>query len=302
MRGLPARLGPRLAHIREVAVLRAAHRLGYDTVRSGFYSPLPDLAALGPDTWTRASPLEGIDWDSGAQLAWVEENLTGPLAEWDPAFDTGSSYGRYDVRNGAYDEIDSELAWAMVRFLRPRRLVELGSGASSLVLAHAARANAADGSPCEYRVFDPFPRPWVEEGMPGMTACEPVRAQDVPLGVFEALEAGDVLFVDTTHTVKTGSEVNRIVLDVLPRLAPGVAVHFHDIFLPWEYHRHWIEGDFKWNEQYLLQAFLSMNSGYEVLCSSQALVREQNEGIRSLVSTIRPASAPSALWIRARPR
>lgn len=123
----------------------------------------------------------------------------------------------------------------------------------------------------------------------------------MPLEVFDALEAGDVLFVDTTHTVKTGSDVNRIVLDVLPRLAPGVVVHFHDIFIPWEYHRHWIEGEFKWNEQYLLQAFLSMNPGYEVLASSQALVREGREAISPLVPQLRAGSAPSALWIRRRP-
>ncbi len=122
----------------------------------------------------------------------------------------------------------------------------------------------------------------------------------MPLTELDALEANDILFVDTTHTVKTGSDVNRIVLDVLPRLAAGVLVHFHDIFIPWEYHRHWIAGDFKWNEQYLLQAFLSMNPGYEVLVSSQALVREHAVSVSELIPTLRPASAPSSLWIRRR--
>ena len=118
--------------------------------------------------------------------------------------------------------------------------------------------------------------------------------------VFDALGVNDILFVDTTHTVKIGSEVNRIVLDVLPRLGAGVVVHFHDIFSPWEYHRHWIEGDWKWNEQYLLQAFLSMNPGYEVLVSCQALVREHADELAKLIPTLREESAPSAFWMRRR--
>jgi hypothetical protein len=287
----------RLGSFRTRALGRYAGGLGFDLVRRGFYSPLPAVHELPPEVWTRRSPLEGIHFDSAEQLGFVKESLAQYIPEFDARFDTGTSFGRYDIRNLAYDEVDSELLYAFVRFLRPARVVELGSGFSSLVLARACEVNRKDGTECAYEIFDPFPQPWVRELD---ATLREAPAQDVPMEVFDSLAENDILFVDTTHTVKVGSEVNRIVLDVLPRLRPGVVVQFHDIFLPWEYHRHWIEGDWKWNEQYLVQAFLSMNPGVEILASCQALVREQRAELAKLIPTLRELSAPSAFWIRRR--
>lgn len=273
--------------------------MGFDLVRRGFYSPIPDSAEIPDEAWTARSPLEGIHFDSFEHLRFVEDHLARYIPEFDSRFDTRTSFGTYDIRNLAYDEVDSELLYAFVRWLRPKRVVELGSGFSSAVLAHACEANRRDGSDCRYEIFDPYPRPWIPE-LPGLAANHEVPAQEVPVEVFDTLAPDDILFVDTTHTVKIGSEVNRIVLDVLPRLAPGVVVQFHDIFTPWEYHRHWIEGDWKWNEQYLLQAFLTMNPGYEILVSCQALVREHWDELDRLIPTLRRESAPSAFWMRRR--
>ena len=126
-----------------------------------------------------------------------------------------------------------------------------------------------------------------------------MRAQDVPLDVFTALESGDVLFVDTTHTVKLDSDVNRIVLDVLPALAPGVLVHVHDIFLPYEYPRRWLEeSGFFWAEQYLLQAFLADNPRFEVLAATFALCRDRPEAMARLAPTWQPGAEASAFWLR----
>jgi Methyltransferase domain len=298
-RTLPPGVRARLRGVLHRVLERYAAGIGLDVVPRGFYSPLPAVDELPEEVWTRRSPLEGIHFDSAEQLQFVKENLARHIPEFDPDFDTGTSCGSYDIRNLAYDEVDSELLYAFVRFLRPARVIELGSGFSSLVLAHACEANRMDGNACAYEIFDPHPRPFIRE-LPGLTGQHESPAQDVPIEAFEALGENDILFVDTTHTVKIGSEVNRIVLDVLPRLASGVVVQFHDIFSPWEYHRHWIEGDWKWNEQYLLQAFLSMNPSYEVLVSCQALVRERAEELAKLVPTLRRESAPSAFWMRRR--
>jgi Methyltransferase domain len=126
-----------------------------------------------------------------------------------------------------------------------------------------------------------------------------VRAQDVPASTFASLAARDVLFVDTTHTVKVGSDVNHIVLDVLPRLAPGVVVHFHDIFLPYEYPRRWLE-DFGlyWSEQYLLQAFLALNPDFEVLVAVTALLRERGDAFAALLPDGATRGGGAAFWIR----
>ena len=196
--------------------------------------------------------------------------------------------------------VDAAVLHAIVRGTRPRRIVELGSGHSTLVAAAACLANEREGAPVDYRAYDPYPKV-ARPGLPGLTELSTTPAEDLPAERLAELGNDDVLVVDTTHTVKTGGDVNHIVLDVLPRLRPGVLVHFHDIFLPWEYPRVWAEDyGLYWAEQYLLQAFLSMNDGFEVVCALYALSREQPEGLRELVPAWREGTVPGAFWIRRR--
>jgi hypothetical protein len=280
------------------AARAGAERIGLQVVPKTYYSPIPDLRALPADVWDRRSDLRGIHFDLDEQLAWIEEHLAEAMREFAaPEHATGQP-GEYALANESYGRVGADLLHGVVRGLKPKRIVELGSGHSTLIMAAAAERNRADGIETELRTFDPFPgvaRP----GLPGLAALEAVRAQDVPLEVFTSLRAGDVLFVDTTHTVKLDSDVNRIVLDVLPVLAPGVLVHVHDIFLPYEYPREWPErSGFHWAEQYLLQAFLAGNRDYEVLAGTFALCRDRPDEMARLAPTWRPGATASAFWMR----
>jgi hypothetical protein len=120
--------------------------------------------------------------------------------------------------------------------------------------------------------IDPFPREAVRKGFPGLSELRAVKVQEVALEEFEALEENDILFIDSSHVLKIGSDVQYLYLEVIPRLQKGVVVHAHDIFFPREYHREWVM-DLKifWNEAYLLQAFLAFNSVFQVLWSSSFL-------------------------------
>ena len=230
-----------------------------------------------PDAvWERRSELHGIRFDLDAQAALLRE--LAPLGAELAA--TG-----YEFANNFYEHVDAEVAYAMVRRLRPARVVELGSGFSTLAL------RAALGDDGVYEGYDPYTR---------HDFVDKVPAQEVPGEVFARLAAGDVLFVDTTHLVKTGGDVNRIVLDVLPTLAPGVDVHFHDIWLPYEYHRDLVATlGANWSEQYLLQAFLSGNAEWEVLLGNAALARDRRDVVASLFPGWDPEREyPSAFWIR----
>jgi len=129
-----------------------------------------------------------------------------------------------------------------------------------------------------------------------------VGAQELSESVVGELGASDILFVDTSHTVKLGGDVNRIVLDLMPLVAPGVVVHFHDVFLPADYSRGHLEGAHYWTEQYLLQAFLMYNEAWEVLASAQALVRAVPDTVARLIPSFRPGVSPGALWLRRRER
>jgi hypothetical protein len=273
-------------------------RIGLQVVLKSFYSPIPDLAALPDSTWERRSDLAGIDLDLDAQLAFLQR-LREPLAEFSPP---ASSDGpdEYASGNPSYPLVDAAVLHAIVRGVKPKRILELGSGHSSLAAAAAAAANEREGSPVDYRAYDPYPKV-ARVGLPGLTELSRTPAEQLPPERFAELVDGDLLIVDTTHTVKTGGDVNHIVLDVLPLLRSGVLVHFHDVFLPWEYPRTWAEDyGLYWAEQYLLQAFLSLNEQFEVACALYALSRERPEQLRELVPGWRDDSVPGAFWIRRR--
>lgn len=284
------------------AVRAGADRIGLQVVPKSYYSPIPDLRALPPGTWERRSPLRGIEWDLDAQLAWIERELAEAMREFAPPEHATGRPGEYTLANETYGRVGADLLHGVVRGLRPRRIVELGCGQSTLIMAAAAARNHADGVETELRTFDPFPSV-AYPGLPGLAALESVPAQDIPAGVFASLEAGDLVFVDTTHAVKVGSDVNHIVLEILPTLAPGVLVHVHDIFLPYEYPRRLAEeSGVHRAEQYLLQAFLACNDDFEVLAGAYALCRDRPEAMAELAPTWRPGAVASAFWMRRRPR
>jgi hypothetical protein len=241
--------------------------------------------------------LAGLEFDLDRQLKFVER-LAEAMGEFRPPAEAEPDSHRYASKNPSYTQLDATVLYGMVRHLRPARVIELGSGQSTLVMAEAALANAHGGSPVRLEAYDPYAAV-VSDGLPGLAKLHRIPAQEVPLDVFDELADGDVLFVDTTHTVKIGSDVNFVVLDVLPRLAPGVVVHFHDIFLPYEYPRHWLD-DYAlyWNEQYLVQAFLSLNRKFEVLCAVAALASDRRAGLlRALPQAVTDVNGGS-LWIR----
>jgi hypothetical protein len=172
---------------------------------------------------------------------------------------------------------------------QPRRIVEIGAGFSTKVIRDAL---AAGGFPCEHRVFDPFA---------DVEGAERVAAEDIDATVFASLRAGDVLFIDTTHTVRPGGDVVRLVLEVLPALADGVVVQLHDFFRPFEYPRFFMEehGLF-WQEQYLVQALLADSSRFEVLLANHALGRLRRDRLALLIPGLPKVPPGSALWLRVR--
>jgi hypothetical protein len=277
-------------------------RGGFDVVRHDYYSPIPDLSHLPENVWTRRSALGAVELGVDEALGFVEETLAAFITELDVPVDDPGAPGSFFLANGGFDRVDAELLYAMVRAMRPRRVVELGSGYSSLLINLACRRNAAEGVQTLHHAYDPHPRPHIlGEALTDLSSLTATSATDVPLGTFEELEPGDILFVDTTHTVKLASDVNFVILDVLPVLCSGVIVHFHDIFLPWEYPRAWFaEMGWYWAEQYLLQAFLAYNDCFEVLVPAHALAREHPSRLGSVVPSFTDEVQPGSMWLRRR--
>src|SRR5207248_5772871 len=238
------------------ATKRVGNALGVDIVRQRYTSPVPGLAELPPDIWDRRSPLRGVRFDGEAQISFVERELGPYLAEFDPPLDPPGEPDTYYIRNNFYGPLDAQLLYGMIRRFRSQRVYELGSGYSSMVIAAAAARNRAEGVATEHTIVDPYPSAGLSPEFKRRNQVIELKIQEVPVGIFNALGDGDALIVDTGHAVRLGGDVNHIVLDLLPLLARGVVVHFHDIFMPWEYPREWFEEhEWYWAEQYLLQAF-----------------------------------------------
>ena len=179
----------------------------------------------------------------------------------------------YSRNNGFFETVDAEIAYTLVRHLKPRRIVEVGGGYSSRVMAAALDMNLRrDGVIGELVTIDPFPDRFPKKALSDRVQLIPQTIQKVDLDVFLSLNRGDFLFLDSSHVVGIGSDVVREYLEILPRVSAGVIVHAHDIFIPSDYPREAVLHNLAfWSEQYLLQALLMNNPNYEVLWGSSAM-------------------------------
>ena len=176
----------------------------------------------------------------------------------------------YYLNNISFGSVSAEVLYSMIRHFKPRKIIEIGSGFSTLCSATAIRKNYKEDKnySCDFLAIEPYPNELLRRGFPGFTKLIQKKVQEVPLSVFKDLNENDILFIDSSHVIKIGSDVQYEYLEIIPRLNKGVLIHIHDILLPSEYFRGWITRDqMFFNEQYLLQAFLAFNNNFEVLWS-----------------------------------
>lgn len=239
-----------------------------------YYNPIPDTNRIPETTWQRPLDFgEAIELRVEAQLALMSE-LSRWMAELAdvPAFEREA--GGFYWLNRWFPPQDARTYYGLLRRYRPRLVVEIGGGYSTMVAARAAVLNGATELVC----IEPNPGPALRAGFPGLATLLESPLQQVEVTIFDRLQAGDVLFVDSSHAGGIGSDVNHIFFRILPRLRAGVLVHFHDIFTPWDYPRSWAkERRLFFTEQYLLQAFLMFNRCYDVLLLNSFLAREHGE-------------------------
>ncbi|HYV51255.1 MAG TPA: class I SAM-dependent methyltransferase, partial [Dongiaceae bacterium] len=180
----------------------------------------------------------------------------------------------------------------------PRRILEIGSGFSTRLALSALEKNRQAGKPGVLTLCDPKPPRWGRTGSDGIERIVPSRVQELSLGEFTDLGASDMLFIDSTHVLAIGSDVQFSFLDVLPRLNPGVLVHVHDIFFPQEYPEYWVRDRMRfWNEQYLLQAFLAFNAGFRTVWASHWMSVRHEDQLRRAIPSFAPGKSPGSFWM-----
>jgi predicted O-methyltransferase YrrM len=257
-------------------------RRGYHVLPVHFYTPIPSAAQLTTEVLQNRSDMVGIDLRPTEQLALLERFSSTYSHVYDsfPVERTTIPY-QYFRKNAYLSPVDAITLYGMVRHYKPSRILEVGSGFSTYVSAQAIRDSHAEGVETELIAIEPYPNPVLQAGFDGLSQLMSIPVQKASLSLFEALKANDILFIDSTHALKTGSDVQRIYLEILPRLQPGVVVHVHDVFLPYEYPEEWVlKNHTFWNEQYLLQAFLSGRDDFEVLHAVHYLMRDYPEQIQ----------------------
>jgi hypothetical protein len=284
----------RLRHSRQQAVVPDA---GFPP--GHFHSPIPSIADIREredDIFGLPAVLPGIDLREREQLKLIE--LFSDLYHDQPFERSPRELRRYYFDNESFGYGDALVLHFMLRSYRPQRLVEVGSGFSSAVVLDTNDLFLGAALRCTF--IEPFPDRLYsllrdDDRRRYRVLDRPV--QDVSLDTFDLLESGDILFIDSTHVSKIGSDVNWLLFNVLPRLRPGVLVHFHDVFYPFEYPREWIYEGRAWNEAYLVRAFLLFNPSFEILLFNSYLAEFHHDEVARRMP-LWAMNTGGSLWLR----
>ncbi|HVJ81926.1 MAG TPA: class I SAM-dependent methyltransferase [Planctomycetia bacterium] len=256
------------AQIRTYQTMKAESSVPQIFPPGHYYSPVPDPKLVRADAARifdrNRRHLPGIDMNDEGQLALLD--AFAPLVAENDFPESKIDGQRYYYVNDWYPYGDAICLYSMLRHRRPGRICEIGSGYSSAVILDVNDRYLGGKMRCTF--VEPNPERLLAAVRPDerdRIALIRRPVQEVPVEAFAELEAGDILLIDSTHVSKVGSDVNYLFLEVLPTLKPGVAVHVHDVWFPFEYPPEWIERGIYWNEDYLLRAFLQFNSGFKVI-------------------------------------
>jgi hypothetical protein len=231
-------------------------------IRHHYYSPLVYATDLS-ESLAKERIITAIDLNEEGQLDLLakfdfRDELTaipnlakGPLA--------------FGYANSTFGVGDAEYLYDMIRYFKPKKILEIGSGQSTLMARLAIQANALEDRAyyCEQICVEPFEQPWLEQI--GVTVHR-TKIEDLDTAVVETLQANDILFIDSSHVIRPQGDVVYEYLNILGRLQKGVLIQVHDIFTPRDYPEEWVINDRRlWNEQYLLEAFLSFNRSFRII-------------------------------------
>jgi predicted O-methyltransferase YrrM len=274
-------------------------RIGVFPIRNHYYEPQFDFRGQSRRV-PRERNLPALDLNVDGQLRQLEalhfqEELAGIVS--------GPARRRFDnldfrFGNVTFESGDAEYWYQLIRATKPRRIFEIGSGNSTLMALRALSRNREEDPAyqCEHVCVEPYEMPWLERA--GVSVLRQ-RVEDVDLALFRKLDAGDILFIDSSHVIRPYGDVLFEYLELLPSLRPGVIVHAHDIFTPRNYPRQWVEDRVRlWNEQYLLEAFLSHNDEWEVIGALNYLSHHHFDRLKRVAPYLTPDREPASFYLR----
>lgn len=290
-----------LKKIRMIGVANLPHckealfKIGVFPIRNHYYEPQFDNNNPNPDFFEDRE-LPGIDWNISGQLemlksfAYTHELADVPLEK--------TSNLQFFMNNGAFEEGCAEFWYQLIRTVKPKRIIEIGSGNSTLMARNAIKMNIQENRDyaCEHTCIEPYEMPWLEQS--GVSVIRK-KVEEVSLSFFSQLNENDILFIDSSHIIRPQGDVVFEYLQLLPSLNKGVIVHIHDIFSPKNYPQAWLTREILfWNEQYLLEAFLSHNASWQIIGALNYLQHHHYEAFKTTAPFLKPESDPGSFYIK----
>ena len=270
-------------------------QVGVFPIRNHYYEPRFDYRQSQPDFGAERH-LPGIDWNARGQTEFLDR-----LSYSDELIDLEKQAAgslQFHFNNGLFESGDAEFWYQVIRAVRPRRIIEIGSGYSTLLATRAIQKNKIDdaGYQCDHICIEPYEQDWLEAT--GATVIRE-RVENVGTSLFQQLGKDDILFIDSSHIIRPGGDVLFEYLELLPSIRKGVIVHVHDIFSPRDYLKQWIvdTGRF-WNEQYLLEAFLSHNEKWQVIGALNYLHHNHYDALKRVARFLTPDREPGSFYIQ----
>lgn len=268
-------------------------KAGLFPIANHYYEPRFDYRGYDPH---EERHLPGLAMNATAQLELLHRFMAGDELKTlgDPQGDPdGFHFG-----NSAFEPGDAEVWYQVIRHFKPARIYEIGSGFSTRIARRAIERNIAETPTyrCDHVCVEPYEMPWLER-----SGARVIRQRVEALGweFFSALQENDILFIDSSHIIRPGGDVLFEYLELLPRLKPGTLVHIHDIFTPRDYPREWREDQVLfWNEQYLLEAFLSGHHDWEVVLALNFLQANHHAALAAVAPHLRPRHVPASFYMR----
>lgn len=267
--------------------------VGVFPIRDHYYEPIFNMQHL-KKSLSQERTLSGITWNFEAQL-----DLLTHLQHSDELKNIPSSKQSdliFHFNNNTFESGDAEYWYQLIRYKKPTKIIEIGSGYSTLLARAAIKKNLEEGYDCEHICIEPYEMPWLEKT--GATIIRN-KVENVDIDFFSCLKENDILFIDSSHIIRPQGDVLFEYLELLPTLNKGVIVHIHDIFSPRDYLTEWLINDIKfWNEQYLLEAFLSHNKDWEIIGSLNALHHSQFDKLRLVCPYLTTEREPGSFYIQ----
>ena len=225
--------------------------LGLHVIPANYNSPIPLTFELGPDVFEKEYDCTGIDFNLEDQLHYLTEVFPGYREEYTPEPNPGLSL------------FDAYVLYSMTREKKPAIMIEVGAGESTGISLAALEANRKQGSPCKFYSIDPYPNEYLKKLKAENFEMIVKKVQDVDI---DFLKTADLLFLDSSHMCKINSDVNCEILELIPTLKVGSIVHWHDILIPNNYWKEWVQGaNLSWNESYMVHAFMLFNDSFKII-------------------------------------